>query len=317
MALDQGKEKKIDDVVITNVESTSVKHQSGLDGRSFTTDHDATEIVQNTEEHSQHEIAFLRKLHRWDPNLSADVADGVLHIRDELDLAAELELINLIENNSPYPEVRAAVRNYDEEMPASTIRAWVIGMFMVMVGSALNMLFSLRAPSIIITAFVAQLIAYPIGRGWDLVMPKRQFSLFGCRFSLVPGPFNMKEHTLITVMANVSFNGGSAYSTDVIVAMRGFYKRDLGFLWNILLTLATQMIGYGFAGLLRKFLVWPSSMIWPTNFVNTSLFYALHDRSPTDPARANGWSIGRYRYFLLVLIGSFVWYWFPGKHADP
>lgn len=76
----------------------------------------------------------------------------------------------LLEDNSPYPEVRAAVRNYDEtELPVNTIRAWVIGLFLTTVASAINLLFSLRNPSIIVTTYVIQLIAYPLGRGWDRV----------------------------------------------------------------------------------------------------------------------------------------------------
>lgn len=57
-------------------------------------------------------------------------------------------------------------------------------------------------------------------------------------------------------------------------------------------------------------------MIWPSNLVNTSLFYALHDTSPTNPAETNGWKIGRYRWFCYVFLGSFVWYWFPGFLAQ-
>lgn len=53
-------------------------------------------------------------------------------------------------------------------------------------------------------------------------------------------------------------------------------------------------------------------MIWPSDLVNASLFYALHDHSPTEPSQANGWRISRYRWFLYVLCGGFVWYWFPG-----
>ena len=35
-------------------------------------------------------------------------------------------------------------------------------------------------------------------------MPKRRFTLFGKSFTLNNGPFNMKEHTIIVVMANVN-----------------------------------------------------------------------------------------------------------------
>lgn len=81
-------------------------------------------------------------------------------------------MVNAFEENSPYPEVRAAVRNvskkfldqgiaanqnqYDEDLPANTIRSWTIGLILTTLGSALNMLFSMRAPSIIITSLVVQ-----------------------------------------------------------------------------------------------------------------------------------------------------------------
>jgi len=94
-------------------------------------------------------------------------------------------------------QVRASVRNYDEDLPCNTIRAWVIGLILTTVGSGINMLFSLRNPSIYITTFVVQLVAYPIGLGWDLVMPNHEFNTFGLRWNLKPGKFNMKEHTII------------------------------------------------------------------------------------------------------------------------
>jgi hypothetical protein len=61
------------------------------------------------------------------------------------------------------------------------------------------MLLSLRRPSIVITAIVAQLLSFPLGRAWGQYMPKKVFKIFGKSFSLNPGPFNIKEHTLIVV----------------------------------------------------------------------------------------------------------------------
>lgn len=65
------------------------------------------------------------------------------------------------------------------------------------------MLFSLRNPSITITTYVIQLVAYPIGRGWDMLFPDRTLELMGIRFNLKPGKFNMKEHVVIVAMSNV------------------------------------------------------------------------------------------------------------------
>lgn len=53
-------------------------------------------------------------------------------------------------------------------------------------------------------------------------------------------------------------------------------------------------------------------MIWPSDLVNCALFYTLHDHSPSDPAKTNGWKIGRYRLFLIIGCAAFIYYWFPG-----
>jgi len=97
-----------------------------------------------------------------------------------------------------------------------------------------------------------------------------------------------------------------------MIAQKMWYKQDFGLLWQLLFGITTLCTGYGLAGLARRFLVWPAAMIWPANLVNATLFYALHDHSPSDPRRTNGWKIGRYRWFLVVFVCSFAWYWFPG-----
>lgn len=132
------------------------------------------------------------------------------------------------------------------------VRAWTIGLVLVVVGASMNTLFSLRNPAIGLGALIAQIIAWPMGHGWAKVMPTKQFNTFGIRWSLNPGPFNIKEHSIIVVMASVSFS--VAYATDIILAQKVFYKQDFGIPWQLMLTISTQSLGYGIAGIMRKFL---------------------------------------------------------------
>ncbi|KLO89773.1 Uncharacterized protein LW93_1835 [Fusarium fujikuroi] len=156
------------------------------------------------------------------------------------------------EENSPYPEVRAAVRNFDEDLPCNTVRAWAIGLMLVTLGASMNTLFSLRQPSISIGPLIAQIVAWPMGHGWSKFVSNREFNTFGITWTLNPGPFNIKEHAIIVVMASVSFS--VAYATDIILAQVVFYKQDFGLVFQLLLTISTQSVGYGIAGMLRKFL---------------------------------------------------------------
>lgn len=191
------------------------------------------------EQGSEHELLMDPNLPGDEEGESIEMSQGAARKRRE-------------DQDSPYPEVRAAVRNYDEDLPCNTVRAWTIGLALVVLGASMNTLFSLRQPSIFIGPLVAQIIAWPMGHGWARLMPSRTFTIFGLRWSLNPGPFNIKEHSVIGVMANVSFS--VAYSTDIILAQLVFYKQSFGILFQLLLTISTQSLGYGIAGTMRKFL---------------------------------------------------------------
>jgi hypothetical protein len=103
------------------------------------------------------------------------------------------------------------------------------------------------------------------------------------------------------VVSNVSI-------TDIAAAMRIVY----GVRWSIgkqfLLGLTLQMTGFSFAGILRQFLVWPSSMIWPGVLVRCALLNAMH----TNYGKKDTKHITRERFLYLTSLGSFVYYWIPG-----
>lgn len=112
--------------------------------------------------------------------------------------------IALLTSNSPYAEVRAVVDCTDDpSLPVATIRAWIIGLFFVVILAFVNQLFSVRQPSIGLDAVVAQLLSYPLGKAAEKFLPDIGITLYGVRHSLNPGPFNQKEHMLISIMASV------------------------------------------------------------------------------------------------------------------
>ncbi|RDA85762.1 hypothetical protein CP532_6306 [Ophiocordyceps camponoti-leonardi (nom. inval.)] len=220
------------------------------------------------------------------------------------------------DEDSPYAEVRAAVRNYDEDLPCGTIRAWAIGLLLVLVGASTNTLFSLRQPSISVGDLVAQILAWPLGHGWARFMPDWQLEMLGRRWKLNPGPFNVKEASVIAVMASVSFS--VAYSTDIILAQLVFYKQDFGLLFQMLLTISTQSLGYGIAGAMRKFLVIPAGMVWPATLVNVAMINVIYSYENKDrPDRSFiGGSMPRYRWFGIVTAASFIYFFIPGFLAQ-
>ncbi|KJZ71897.1 hypothetical protein HIM_08742 [Hirsutella minnesotensis 3608] len=224
----------------------------------------------------------------------------------------------LITHNSPYAEVRAVVDNHDDpSTPVSTIRAWTLGCLFSVFLSFVNQLFSIRQPAIKFDTNIAQLLAFPLGKAWERWMPKYEMTIpfTGHKVNLNPGRFNKKEHMLIAIMANTSRS--LPYTNYIIwtqVLPQYFnqqYARNFGYM--ISNAFATNFIGYGLAGLTRKFLVYPAYCVWPMSLVTIALNTALHNEQnhPVPGPFGKLWSMSRYRFFLITFAAMFVYFWFP------
>ncbi|KAK3319345.1 OPT oligopeptide transporter protein-domain-containing protein [Apodospora peruviana] len=245
-------------------------------------------------------------------------------------------------DNSPYPQVRASVAPTDNTtLSINTPRMWALSILFSILGSSTNLFFSLRYPSVAITPVIALLLVHPLGLMWDYFLKRRddppEEYIDGCRSEttslhspttferphvvpwerrgrldklrlwLAQGTWNEKEHSCVYVSSNVSF--GFAFATDVIVEQTQFYKQEASITYQLLLTLSTQILGYTFAGLTRRFLVRPSGMIWPGTLMSAAMFTTLHKEENKE---ANGWRISRWNFFYVVWLSAFLFYFLPG-----
>ncbi|WVQ64639.1 OPT family small oligopeptide transporter [Kwoniella botswanensis] len=212
-------------------------------------------------------------------------------------------------DQSPFPEVAACVPNWDDPtLPCNTVRAWILVTVFVILFSGVNQFFGLRYPSLSLGYVVAQLLVHPIGKAWEK-LPRWRVPLGPLAFDINPGKWSIKEHSLIAICVNLT--AGTAYAMGSLVAITSpvYWNRDYGAGFSFLYLLTTQALGFGLAGLSRRWLVYPAALIWPSSLPSTVLLRALHEKQDHSPA--NGWTITRYRYFIYLTLGAFVWYWFP------
>lgn len=220
------------------------------------------------------------------------------------------------EEDSPYPEVRASVSNIDDpEMPILTFRALLLGILFCVLGGGFNFFLLVRIPAPVITPLTIQIISYPCGKFLAYLLPTKTFknprflTYFGLpsEWSFNPGPFNIKEHAIIVLMVNVAIAPGYALSFTMVLDK--FYGLPKGIAFDWLCLLTCNCIGFSFAGLCRRHLVWPASLIWPQNLVTCTLFNTFHAE---DDDGSDG-SLTRYRFFSYVFLASAAWYIFPGR----
>ncbi|KAF9977098.1 hypothetical protein BGZ73_006972 [Actinomortierella ambigua] len=184
---------------------------------------------------------------------------------------------------------------------------WFLGISFSAAVAFVNQFFYMRQTGITLTHSVIALLTLPFGHLMAWTLPTKQYTLFGYKFTLNPGPFSIKEHVLIGVMTLI--NTYTAYAVDIVVLQRIFYKSEKPFIAGLFLVWTTQIMGFSMAGVLRKILVESPYMIFPENLVTAALFRSLH-YVPEFEEDANRTS--RYKYFLMVTAASFAWYFLPG-----
>ena len=149
---------------------------------------------------------------------------------------------------SPVEQVRLTVTNDDDPtLPVWTFRMWFLGLLSCALLSFLNQFFSYRTEPLIITQITVQVATLPIGHFMARVLPTTKFRIPGLGseqlVSLNPGPFNIKEHVLITIFANAgsAFGSGSAYAVGIVNIIKKFYFRKISFISSWLLIITTQV----------------------------------------------------------------------------
>ncbi|RDW72238.1 oligopeptide transporter 2 [Coleophoma crateriformis] len=218
----------------------------------------------------------------------------------------------LINNWSPYAEVRAVTIPYDDpDEPCESFRAYLIGMFWVCVATAVNTFFSPRQPGISIPGGLIQLFCVPMGRGLAYILPDWGFTIRGTRYTLNPGPWSAKEQLLATIISQADTIGNFTGLLDMRLPAF-FGQRWVGYGFCIMLAFANQIYGLGAAGILRRLSVYPQQAVWPavlpTLALNRTLIYSDNRREVI-----NGWKMTRYICFALFTVIFILYYWLPNE----
>ncbi|PNX94560.1 oligopeptide transporter OPT family, partial [Trifolium pratense] len=241
----------------------------------------------------------------------AGVVQDTFHIQTKEDHESKLAIADEDDkevDDSPIEQVRLTVPITDDPtQPVLTFRTWTIGLGCCIILSFVNQFFGFRTNPLSISSIAAQIVSLPLGKVMAATLPTTIYKvpLTPWSFTLNPGPFNLKEHALITIFA--SAGSSSVYAINIITIVKAFYHRSINPTAAFLLALSTQMLGYGWAGIFRKVLVDSPYMWWPSNLVQVSLFRAFHEKEK----RPKGGNT-RLQFFFLVFVASFAYYIIPG-----
>ncbi|GAA5887704.1 hypothetical protein JCM6882_001503 [Rhodosporidiobolus microsporus] len=189
----------------------------------------------------------------------------------------------------------------DPTLPIHTFRMYFLGLGLTAFAAVLGQIFYFRPQTVYVSQLFLQIIAFILGRAWHEVFPSASRGKLWA--FLNPGPFNLKEHVAILIMSSTA--ASSAEAISVFAADELYYNITPNWGVAIFTLMGSQLFGFGIAGLMRAFCVFPTYIVYPNLVPTVNLFDALHrDKSVTNQKK-------RLRFFWIVFITIFVWQWIP------
>ncbi|KAI9604714.1 hypothetical protein H4Q26_002683 [Puccinia striiformis f. sp. tritici PST-130] len=181
----------------------------------------------------------------------------------------------------------------DSHMPAMTFRALLTGLFISSTAAVIQQFFLFKPSRSQVQPLFLQLACLLVGRSLQNIPGPAWWN---------PGPYSIKENTLSAIMATAAAVGTLA--VEMIATQELYEERPFHYATAMAIMLSSQLIGYGFAGLLRAPLVYSKRAVFPAVLPAVALFHSFHYRDGLHAKQHLG-------LFKTVFFGTAIYEIFP------
>ncbi|KAJ3717209.1 OPT oligopeptide transporter [Lentinula guzmanii] len=200
----------------------------------------------------------------------------------------------------------------DPTLPVWTLRLWFLSIGLSCFGAVLSEIFAFRPQTVYVSQLFLQTAAFILGKIMEELLPGPLNPRLPTRNNafwrfINPGRFNIKEHVGIVIMSAAATHG--ALAINIFAADDLFYNTTMNPAVAIFTLLGSQLLGYGLGGMMRGFLVYPTSMVFPNLIPTVQMFDVLHR------GHDNTLQKKRVKFFWTLFIIIFFWQWIPEYFA--
>lgn len=181
----------------------------------------------------------------------------------------------------------------DSHMPAMTLRAFLTGLFISSIAAVIQQFFLFKPSRSQVQPLFLQLSCLLVGRSLQNIPGPTWWN---------PGPYTIKENALSSIMATAAAVGTLA--VEMIATQELFEERPFHYATAIAIMLSSQLIGYGFAGLLRSPLVYSKKAFFPAVLPAVAFFHSFHFRDGLHTER-------QLKLFKVVFFTTAIYEIFP------
>lgn len=168
------------------------------------------------------------------------------------------------------PTVRETVPLTDDPtVPVITFRYFVLSTLFIVPGAFIDTVNAFRTTSAAYSIFFVQIAGHAAGKWMARVLPKRRVRLLGLLFDLNPGPWSVKETTLLTITAKSGATGNLA--TNALALVELFFGVRVPAVAALLFMWAIVFIGYSYAAIAKNVVSYDPQFPWPQSLMQTAL----------------------------------------------
>ncbi|KAH9825132.1 putative oligopeptide transporter [Melampsora americana] len=201
------------------------------------------------------------------------------HFQEKYSLAGQDDTKNLASTSQPTGEKSDETTEHitsettmfslddDPSLPVMTLRSILVGILEGILGAAVTQLFMFKPVHLRLQPLFLQITSMLLGRGLALLPGPKWWN---------PGPFSIKETTFASIMSTSASVG--AFAIEMLAAKDLYFDQVASLGVSLLVLLSSQMIGYGWAGLLQPILVYPAQVVYPDVLPSVALLHSLHGK---------------------------------------
>ncbi|KAF2188610.1 OPT superfamily oligopeptide transporter [Zopfia rhizophila CBS 207.26] len=188
----------------------------------------------------------------------------------------------------------------DPTQPTITFRYFLLAFLFTPPGAILYQMGAYRTTASAYPVLFVQIASHYVGLWLTELLPKRTFRVPFTKlsFSLNPGPWNSKEHVLVTVTAASGATSNAAWAPISLAQL--YYGTYIPAAACIFFMWAIVFIGYAMAALARQFLLYDPIYTWPYALMQTAVFETMR-KSARD-----SWAARKQKYVFFGALGFII-----------
>lgn len=190
----------------------------------------------------------------------------------------------------------------DPTIPVLTFRYFILSTLFIIPGAFIDTINAFRTTSAAYSIFFVQIASHAAGKWLATTLPRRRVKILGFCFQLNPGPWSIKETTLVTITAKSGATGNLATNAlalvEVYFGVRVPAVVALLFMWSIV------FIGYSYAAIAKNVVSNDPQFPWPQSLMQTALLQTQARESKRS---------GRIQMsvFYACALGFCLWHFLP------